>query len=127
MINNILFLIGELSVPIIMLIVGIYLWKCPPKMSENFGYLTRRAKLSEDTWNAAQTLYGKYSTIAFAVTLAATLLTRITAIIINTGEDASFVIFIIITAVQIAVLIAVIAAVEHKLKTLFDENGKPKQ
>ncbi len=125
--NNILYLVCELPVPIIILIAGISIWKCPPGMNENFGYRTRRSQLSEETWNTAQFLYGKYSAIASSITLAATLLTRIITIIKNTGETASFVICMIITALQIALLSTVIAAIEHKLKVLYDENGKPKQ
>ncbi len=125
--NNILYLVCELPVPIILLIVGITIWKCPPGMNENFGYRTRRAQLSEDTWSTAQIMYGKYSAIVSAITLAVTLLTRIIAIIKNTDENTSFVICMVIIAVQIAMFCAVIAAVEHKLRTNFDENGKPKQ
>lgn len=125
--NNILYLVCELPVPIILLIVGITIWKCPPGMDENFGYLTRRAKLSEETWSAAQIMYGKYSAIVSAITLAVTLPARIIAIIKNTDENTSFVICMIIVAVQIVMLCAVIAAVEHKLRTNFDENGKQKQ
>ncbi len=70
--NNILYLVCELPVPIILLIVGITIWKCPPGMSENFGYRTRRADHVRKIFRHS-------------------------------------------------------AAVEHKLRTNFDENGKPKQ
>lgn len=123
---NILYLLGEIPLPIIYLFVAISMWRSPPKMSENFGYRTRRSQSSEEAWNAAQVLYGKYSAIAFAITLAATITAAVTIIFINPDEDTSFVLFLVIIMAQVGVLISVIAAVEHKLKTLFDENGKPR-
>lgn len=123
---NILYLIGEIPMPVIIMAVAISMWRCPPKFSENFGYRTRRSQLSEEAWNAAQILYGKYATIMFAVTSAATIIAGIIIVIINPDEDASMALFLVITAVQVGVLMAVIAMVEHKLKILFDENGKPR-
>lgn len=124
---NILYLIGEIPTPVIIMIVAISIWRCPHKRSENFGYRTRRSQLSEETWNTAQILYGKYATIMFAVTSAATIIAGIIIVIINPDEDASMALFLVITAVQVSVLMAVIAMVEHKLKILFDENGKPRE
>lgn len=124
---NILYLLGELPTPVIIMIVAISMWRCPPKWNENFGYRTRRSQLSEEAWDAAQILYGKYGTILFAVTSAATVIAGTILVIIDPDEDTSFVLFLVITAVQVGVLIAVIAAVEHKLKLLFDENGKPRE
>lgn len=124
---NILYLIGEIPTPVIIMIVAISVWRCPPKRSENFGYRTRRSQLSEEAWNAAQILYGKYASIMFAITSAATVIAGIIIVIINPDEDTSLALFLVITAVQVGVLMVVIAMVEHDLKTLFDENGKPKQ
>ena len=124
---NILYLIGEIPTPVIIMIVAISIWRCPPKQSENFGYRTRRSQLSEEAWNAAQILYGKYAAIMFAVTSAATVIAGLIIVIIDPDEDTSFVLFLVITAAQVGVLMAVIAMVEHKLKILFDENGKPRE
>lgn len=123
---NILYLIAEIPIPLIYLFVAISMLRSPPKRSENFGYRTRRSGLSDETWNTAQILYGKYATIAFAITSAATIAAALIIIFINPDESKSFVLFIVITAAQVGVLFAVIAAVEHRLKILFDENGKPK-
>lgn len=123
---NILYMLGELTTPVIFLIVSALIWRNPPKMNESFGYRTKRAEKSEEAWNAAQTIYGKYGTIAFAIVLAATLAADIAMIFINPSENARFAAFIVIVSVQCAALIPVIAIVEYKLNMLFDENGKPK-
>lgn len=124
--DNILYLIAEIPTPVIIMAVAISMWRCPPKRNENFGYRTRRSQLSEEAWNAAQILYGKYATILFAVTFAATVTAGTVLVFIDPDEDTALIMFLVITAVQVGVLMAVIAMVEHKLKTLFDENGKPK-
>lgn len=124
---NILYLIAEIPTPVIIMIVAISMWRCPPKWSENFGYRTRRSQLSEEAWNAAQILYGKYATILFAATTTATIIAGIIIVIINPDEDASMALFLVITAAQVGVLMTVIAMVEHKLKILFDENGKSRK
>lgn len=124
---NILYLIAEIPTPVIILIVAISMWRCPPKRSENFGYRTRRSQLSEESWDMAQFLYGKYATVLFAITSVLTIIAGSVIAIINPDEDASMALFLIITAVQIGVLMVVIAMVEHKLKIHFDEDGKPKQ
>lgn len=124
---NILYLIGEIPTPVIIMAVAISMWKRPPKRSENFGYRTRRSQLSEESWDMAQILYGKYATVLFAVTSALTIIAGSIIAVINPDEDASMALFLIITAVQIGVLMVVIALVEHKLKIRFDKDGKPKQ
>ncbi|MDE7230378.1 MAG: SdpI family protein [Oscillospiraceae bacterium] len=124
--DNILYLIAEIPTPVIIMIVAISMWRSPPKRSENFGYRTRRSQLSEEAWNAAQILYGKYATILFAVTFAATVIAGTVLVFIDPDEDTALILFLAITAVQVCVLMAVIAMVERKLKKLFDENGKPR-
>ena len=125
--DNILYLIAEIPTPVIIMIIAISMWRSPPKRNENFGYRTRRSMLSEEAWNAAQILYGKYATILFAVTLAATVIAGTVIIFVDPDEDTAMMLFLLITAVQVGVLMAVIAMVEHKLKILFDENGKMRE
>lgn len=124
---NILYLIAEIPTPVIIMAVAISMWRCPPKRSDNLGYRTRRSQLSEESWDMAQILYGKYATIMFAVTSAATVIAGIIIVFINPDEDTSMALFLVITAVQVGVLMIVIAMVEHKLKVDFDDDGKPKQ
>lgn len=122
---DILYMIGEIPLSVIILLVGISMWRCPPKMNENFGYRTKKALRNEQTFSAAQTLYGKYSTITFSAMLAAVAAADIALLFAKVGENARFAAFMIIMAVQIVALAVDIALVEHKLKTLFDENGNP--
>lgn len=123
--SNVMFLIGELTTPLIIMAFAWSMWKSPPKLGEN-GYNTRRSRKSEEAWDYAQTAYGRCGTIAFAVTSAVTLAVGLTAIFLNFGETAGFVTFLAVTFAQIAVLFITIAVIERQLKEKFDEDGKPR-
>lgn len=123
--SNVMFLIGELTTPLIIMAFAWSMWKSPPKLGEN-GYNTRRSRKSEEAWEFAQTAYGRYATITFAVMSALTLAAGLTAIFLNFGETAGFVTFLAVTFAQIAVLFITIAVIERQLKEKFDEDGKPR-
>lgn len=123
--NNVLFLIGELPTPLIIMAFAWSMWRSPPKLGEN-GYNTKRSRKSEEAWDYAQTAYGRCGTIAFAVTSAVTLAVGLTAIFLNFGETAGFVTFLAVTFAQVAVLFITIAVIERQLKEKFDEDGKPR-
>lgn len=125
--NNVMFLIGELPTPIIIMAFAISMRNNPPRFGENTGYNTKRSRKSTEAWDFAQIAYGRYATIAFAVMSAVTLVVGLTAIFLNLGETAGFVTFMAVTAAQVAVLVAVIIVIERQLKQNFDENGKPRQ
>lgn len=124
--NNVMFLIGELPTPLIIMAFALSMRKMPPKFGENTGYNTRRSRKSEEAWNYAQTAYGRYAAVAFAVMSAATLAVGLIAIFLNLGETAGFVTFTAVTLAQVAVLVGVIIVIERQLERSFDGDGKPK-
>lgn len=123
--NNVMFLIGELPVPIIIMAFAWSMKRCPPKLGEN-GYNTKRSRKSEEAWEFAQTAYGHYATVTFAVMSAITLAVGLTAIFLNFSETAGFVTFLAVTLAQVAALFVLIMVIEHQLKEKFDEDGKPR-
>ncbi len=125
--NNVLFLIGELPTPLIIMAFAISMRNNPPRFGENTGYNTKRSRKSTEAWDFAQTAYGRYATKAFAVTSAVTLAVGLIAIFLNIGEEAGFAVFMAVTTVQVAVLAAVIIVIERQLERNFDEDGKPRQ
>lgn len=124
-INNVLYLIGELPVPIIIMAFALSMKKYPPNFGEN-GYNTRRSRKSEETWKFAQTAYGHYAAAAFAVMSALTLAVGLAAIFLKFGETAGFVTFMAVTLAQVAVLFVIILIIERQLKEKFDEDGMPR-
>ena len=126
MVNNVFYLIGELPTSLIIMGVALWMWKMPPKYGEIGGYNTKRSRKSVETWNYAQTAYGHYAAVTFAVVSAATLAVGLSTLFMKLGEIAGFVTFMAVTGGQVAALFVIIAVIERQLKEKFDEDGKPK-
>lgn len=124
--NNVLYLLSELPAPVIVLAISALVWKYPPRSSENFGYRTKRSKSSEQAWMFAQIVYGKLSTIVFAVFTAVTVIIGIIGILKNFDDKTGFAVFIAQNCVLVALIFVIILIVENKLKAAFDENGEPR-
>ena len=120
-----LMLAASCFVPLIMLIFGIVLTVKPPKSVNGiYGYRTARSQKSQEAWDYAQRLTGKWWTW----TGAALLLVTITAITISyflfyeQFENVSAT----ATTLNVALLILTIIPVEYSLKKNFDETGNKK-
>ena len=120
-----MFLIGEMTAPVIVLAVAYFIWKTPPQYGGN-GYRTKRSESSEQAWLFAQVTYGKLATVVFGAFTALTLIVGIIGILMNFDEETGFAVFIAQNIVLVILLTVVIAAVEKKLRAAFDENGRPK-
>lgn len=125
MLGNVLFLIGEITAPAILLAVAYSILKTPPRYGGN-GYRTKRSESSEQAWLFAQITYGKLATVVFGAFTALTLIVGVVGILLNFDEETGFAVFIAQNIVLVILLTAVIAAVEKKLAENFDENGRPK-
>jgi len=123
---NVLFLISELPLPLIMMAFAMSMRRMPPKYGESTGYNTKRSRKSQETWDYAQTAYGRCATKAFALTSAGTFAVWLITFLLDLDDKQGFVAFMVITAVQVAVLFGVIMTVERQLNEKFDENGKPR-
>ncbi len=121
---NIIFMIGELPAPLIMMAVGFMMCKKPPRFGESVGYRTKSSLRTEQTWDFAQTTYGKLAGIVFAFLSGATLLLNICAIIRNFDDTTGIIIFLVQNSVVVIALISIVRVVERKLGTFFDESGK---
>ncbi len=122
---NVLFLIGELSTPLIIMAISLSMWRMPPRYGESTGYNTKRSRKSQEAWDYAQNAYGRYATKAFALTSAGTFAVWLITFLLDFSDMQGFVAFMAIIAVQVAVLFGVIAVVERQLNEKFDENGNP--
>lgn len=120
---NILYMIGELPTPLIIMAIGFTMWKKPPKFGEQFGYRTKLSQRSEQAWNYAQIIYGKLSAIVFAVISGATLLLNIYALIRKFDDITGIIAFLIQCAVVMGAIFVIIGIVEHRLKTAFGKDG----
>lgn len=122
---NVLYLPAELILPIAVIMVGVSVWRNPPKMGEQYGFRTKRSQKSKEVWNYAQIAYGKASTFVFIPIELLTLAVGVTAIVMNFGDLPAFITFMAVEVVQVTALIIITFAVDFRLKKRFDENGKP--
>ena len=125
MLGNVLFLIGEITAPAIVLAVAYFIWKTPPRYGGN-GYRTKRSESSEQAWLFAQVTYGKLATVVFGAFTALTLIVGVIGILMNFDKETGFAVFIAQNALLVVLLLVVIAFVEKKLLAAFDENGDPR-
>ncbi len=123
---NMVYLLLEISAPLVVVVYGLYLQKKPPKFKSVFlGYCTLRAMSSEAAWYAAQRIFGKYVTVTFSALFALSFLTGIFALVRDFGETAAYTAWMILCAADVIAAIADTIAAEKTLRRLFDKNGEP--
>ena len=112
----------DLLTPVLMIGVGRWMWKHPPKEINAFlGYRTTWSMLNMDTWQFAHHHCGKRWWIIGWILLLPTVAIHIP--FYGKGEDAIGWMCIGVLAVQLTVLIASIFPTERALKKTFREDG----
>lgn len=112
----------DLLTPVLMIGVGRWMWKHPPKEINAFlGYRTTWSMLNMDTWQFAHHHCGKRWWIIGWILLLPTVAIHIP--FYGKGEDTIGWICIGVLAVQLTVLIASIFPTERALKKTFREDG----
>ena len=118
--------ISILLVPLLMLIMGLMCWFCPPKgVCWFFGYRSRRATASDEVWLYAQNLLGKIWTIAGSILLIATFILSI--VLLKRDDFYRSFAALITLGVEIFTLICIIIPVEILLHVHFDRFGNARQ
>lgn len=119
---NLLMVIVVSFVPIVMIIFGNMFLKNPPKEPNwAFGFRTKFSMKSQETWDFAQNLNGKYWKTLGLVLLP---LSNATLAIMN-GYDIDTIgkVVGVIEIVQCLFMLGSTVAVSAKLKKVFDANG----
>lgn len=123
--DNLLCLLTSVPVPLMMLIIGIWLWKNPPEPG-NCGYMSAYSRSSTDAWYFAQVTWGRICVISNIPTLIVTVIAFTIGIILKLPKDQSTVLYISVTAAQIVIIFAGIFLTEHKLHKYFNRDGTRK-
>lgn len=124
--DNIIFLICAAPVPLVMLIIGIVMWKNPPSPG-SIGYKTTRAYSSDEAWYFAQTTWGRLSFVHNIFSLVGTLAACIAGILLNLSEEHGLILYIGVTVVQLVVIFADIYITENRLRKYFNPDGTQKK
>lgn len=115
-------LLSNLLIPFLMIVIGRWMWKSPPKnINDLLGYRTTMSRKNQDTWKFAHDycgrLWWKVGWILFpiSVVLMLPVLGKTTDTIGGWGGA--------LCLIQCIVLIVCIFPVERALKKTFDNNG----
>lgn len=119
------FVACSVIVPIVMMVLGLFLWKLTPKReSQIYAYRTKMSLINDDTWYTANKMAGKAWFFAGVITLVVTLLIDVFLKQLSDEVLGNVGLFVIIA--QVIVLAATIVPVEGKLKDMFDVLGNRK-
>lgn len=123
--DNIIFLITAIPVPIIMLILGIVIWKNPPALG-NVGYKSKYARSSPEAWLFAQITWGKLSVFHNIPTLIGTIIAEVAGILLKLDENQGLILYIVVTTAQVVVIFTDIFITERRLHKYFNPDGTQK-
>ena len=115
-------LIMALLIPTSMIVIGAIYVKRPPKnINGIYGYRTTRSMKSQEAWEFANKLIGKYWLIIGLIMIIPFGLSML--FVLNKSDDIIGIFGAILTLVEIIPLAIPIYFVEIALKKHFDENG----
>lgn len=118
-------IISDLLIPVIMIFLGRYFDKNPPKdINGMFGYRTSMSKKNKDTWEFANHYCGRLWTIIGWIMLIISIISILFLIGKSVGTVAIF--GGIICMIQVVFLVGSIFPIEQALKRNFDKDGNRK-
>ena len=114
--------LSVLIIPLVMVVLGLMGWLCPPKEANwHLGYRTRRAMGTEDSWSFAQKLRGMVWTIAGGAMLIPSLVLR--GLMAKGSMDYASRMVITYVSVQLAVLLLSLLAMRIVMLVRYDRKG----
>ena len=118
--------LSVLIIPLVMVVLGIVGWACPPKEANWYlGYRTRRAMGTEDSWFFAQKLRGMIWTIAGGAMLIPSLVLR--GLMAKGSMDYASRMVITYVGVQLGVLILSLLAMRIVMIVRYDRKGNRRE
>ena len=115
-----------LLIPIIMLVVGWFFCRRPPRRINHLcGYRTARSMKTQATWDFAHKTCGRIWFRVGLVLLPISAAAMVPAL--GRDVDAVGIWCAVVTLVQVGVLVGCIVPVERALKRTFDDSGRKRQ
>ena len=117
-----LLFVCNLLIPIIMILVGYWMWKhCSPNINLMFGYRTTRSMKNTDTWKFANDYVGRLWWKIGWVLIISTVLIQLPFMRSNTNEVG--ILYLVIIFIQTTIMLLTIIPVENALKKKFNDDG----
>ncbi len=122
MVLKIFLLLCDCLVPVIMIVVGRWLWKHTPKeINDLLGYRTTRSMKNINTWNFANKYGGKLWWKFGWIVLLLSIIAHIP--FMKSSDNWFGILSLMVVITQTVVLLLTIIPVEKALKNKFDDNG----
>ncbi len=118
-------LVISLLIPVIMLMAGCFMVKCPPRrINAIIGYRTNRSMQNMETWRFAHGVAGKFWMKWGAIALLPSGVVMV--LFRGQSQDTLACVGLGLTVLQFIPLLAVAPVTERALDRTFDENGRRK-
>ena len=112
----------NLLLPLMLLIVGFWMRKAPPKdINHLAGYRTATSMKNQDTWDFAQAYSGKMMRVMGWISLLIAVVPML--FVMGASEDAISIVGLIVCGVLLIPLLLVIPLTEKALQKTFDKDG----
>ena len=112
----------DLLQPLMLLIVGLWMRKAPPKNINHFaGYRTSTSMKNQDTWDFAQAYSGKMMCRLGWISILVAVIPML--FVIGASEDVISIVGLILCGVLLIPLLLVVPLTEKALQKAFDKDG----
>ena len=114
--DGVVYLLSYLILPVLLIVVGLVMWRFPPGYGGSVGYRTKR---SRQAWDFAQVYWGRLILVMSIPMLAVSVGAGVFQIVKSLSEEAGLLVFCVIMTLQLVPLFVSIGVTESALKRRF--------
>ena len=117
--DGVVYLLSYLILPVLLIVVGLVMWRFPPGYGGSVGYRTKRSRSSRQAWDFAQVYWGRLILVMSIPMLAVSVGAGVFQIVKSLSEEAGLLVFSVIMTIQIVPQFESIGVTESALKSRF--------
>ena len=113
--DGVVYLLSYLILPVLLIVVGLVMWRFPPGYGGSVGYRTKRSRSSRQAWDFAQVYWGRLILVMSIPMLAVSVGAGVFQIVKPLSEGAGLLVFCVIMTLQLVPLFVSIGVTESAL------------
>ena len=117
--DGVVYLLSYIILPVLLIVVGLVMWRFPPGYGGSVGYRTKRSRSSRQAWDFAQVYWGRLILMMSIPMLAVSMGAGVFQIVKSLSEEAGLLVFCVIMTLQLVPLFVSIGVTESALKRRF--------
>lgn len=117
--DGVVYLLSYLILPVLLIVVGLVMWRFPPGYGGSVGYRTKRSRSSRQAWDFAQVYWGRLILVMSIPMLAVSVGAGVFQIVKPLSEETGLLVFCVIMTLQLVPLFVSIWVTESALKRRF--------